>query len=74
MPRAQVNRFQLIAPINAPKITRSSMISGMIMPVPTVWATFMPKNRKAMKLKKAAQNTAYCGRRTRVETIVAIFV
>src|SRR5580704_412868 len=28
MPSAQVNRFQLIAPINAPKITRSSMISG----------------------------------------------
>ena len=25
-----------------------------------------------MKLKKAAQNTAYCGRRTRVETIVAM--
>jgi hypothetical protein len=48
------------------------MISGVIMPVPTVWATFRPKNRKATKLKKAAQNTAYCGGRTRVETIVAM--
>jgi hypothetical protein len=42
------------------------------MPVPRVSATWSPKNRKAMKLKKAAQNTAYCGRSTRVETIVAI--
>ena len=25
-----------------------------------------------MKLKKAAQRTAYCGRRTRVETMVAM--
>ena len=25
-----------------------------------------------MKLKKAAQNTAYCGRSTRVDTMVAI--
>ena len=25
-----------------------------------------------MKLKKAAQTTAYCGRRTRVETMVAM--
>src|SRR5262245_61544418 len=42
------------------------------MPRPTVSATCRPKNRKAMKLKNAAQATAYCGRSTRVETIVAI--
>ena len=40
-----------------------------MMPVPIVWATCRPKNRKAMKLKKAAQNTAACGGSTRVETI-----
>ena len=51
MPRAQVRQFQLIAPINAPKITRSSMISGVIMPVPTVWATF---RRGWKKLKASA--------------------
>jgi len=31
-----------------------------------------PKNRKAIKLKKAAHSTAYCGFSTRVETIVAM--
>ena len=58
MPSTQVSRFQTIAPISAPKITRSSMTSGVTMPVPTVLATCRPKNRKAMKLKKAAQTTA----------------
>src|SRR5262245_36611878 len=42
------------------------------MPRPTVSATCRPKNRKAMKLKNAAQPTANCGRSTRVETMVAI--
>ena len=50
--------FQMIAPISAPKITRASTTSAAMMPVPIVWATCRPKNRKAMKLKKAAQNTA----------------
>ena len=31
---------------------------GEMMPLPTVLATCRPKNRKAMKLKKAAQSTA----------------
>src|SRR5918993_5081336 len=43
-----------------------------MMPVPMVCATLRPKNRKAMKLKNAAQATAYCGRNTRVDTIVAM--
>jgi len=37
-----------------------------------VFATWSPNTRKAIKLKKAAQITAYFGERTRVETTVAI--
>ena len=40
--------------------------------MPIVLATERPKNRKATKLKNAAQSTAQCGRSTRVETMVAI--
>ncbi len=58
MPPHQVIRFQEIAPISAPKITRASTISALTMPVPTVCATCSPKNRKAMKLKNAAHITA----------------
>ena len=58
MPAHQVIRFQQIAPISAPKITRPSMISAVTMPTPTVCATCRPKNRNAMKLKNAAQITA----------------
>ena len=72
MPSPQVMTFQTIAPISAPKITRGSMTETSTMPVPMVCATCRPKNRKAMKLKKAAQATAYCGRSTRVETMVAM--
>src|SRR3954452_5362179 len=53
-------------------MTRASTRVGSTIPVPSVWATCSPKNRKAMKLKKAAQNTAYRAGRTRVETMVAI--
>src|SRR5437762_4325983 len=62
----------MIAPISAPNTTRASTTSAATMPVPTVWATCNPKNRKAMKLKNAAQPTAYCGLSTRVDTTVAI--
>jgi hypothetical protein len=72
MPKSQVTIFQTIAPISAAKMTRGETMSGSMIPVPSVSATCRPKNRKAMKLKKAAHTTAYCGRRTRVETIVAI--
>ena len=58
MPPHQVIRFQAIAPISAPKITRASTTSAATMPVPTVSATCRPKNKNAMKLKKAAQMTA----------------
>src|SRR6476469_6498782 len=68
----QVNRFHTMAPINAPKMTCPSTMSGEIIPVPTVCATCKPKNKKAMKLKNAAQTTATLGERTGVETPVAI--
>jgi hypothetical protein len=68
----QVMRFQEIAPISAPKITRQSTTSGAMRPVPIVCATCSPKNRKAMKLKNAAKTTAMPGDSTRVETTVAI--
>ena len=72
MPSAQVTRFQTMAPTSAAKITWASTIAGSMMPVPMVLATCSPNTMKAMKLKNAAQNTAYCGRSTRVETMVAI--
>src|SRR6185436_15573303 len=48
------------------------MIDGSTMPLPMVAATCRPKNRNAMKLKKAAQITAACGLIAPVETIVAM--
>ena len=62
MPSTQVSTFQTIAPIRAAKITEAVMMSASTMPLPIVVATWRPKNRKAMKLKKAAQATASCGR------------
>ena len=72
MPAHQVTRFQMMAPTSAPKITCGSMAFADTMPTPSVSATCRPKNRKAMKLKNAAHATAYCGRSTRVETMVAM--
>src|SRR5690242_9353190 len=72
MPAHHVIRFQAIAPIRAPKITRASMTSAATMPVPMVWATCTPKTKKAMKLKNAAHATAWRARSTRVDTMVAI--
>ena len=68
----QVSRFHTMAPISAPKMTCPSTMSGEMIPVPTVCATCKPKNKKAMKLKNAAQTTATLGESTRVETTVAI--
>ena len=72
IPRNQVSRFQVIAPISAAKITAGVMIAGSMIPLPIVVATARPKKRKEMKLKKAAQATAIGGLSTRVETTVAI--
>ena len=60
-----------MAPVSAPNTTRASTTSASTMPVPSVCATCRPNTTKAMKLKNAAQATAYCGRSTRVETTVA---
>ncbi len=42
------------------------------MPLPSVFATCVPRTKAATKLKNAAQTTAFCGESTRVETTVAI--
>ena len=72
MPKPQVIKFQTIAPISAAKITCASITLGSMIPVPMVCATLSPNTPNATKLKNAAHNTAYCGRSTRVDTIVAI--
>ena len=61
-----------MAPISAARITAGSITSGSTRPVPMVVATCRPKNRKAMKLKKAAHRTATLGDSTRVDTTVAM--
>src|SRR5437660_5362928 len=71
MPKNQVTRFQTMAPVSAPNTTRATTISASTVPVPSVCATSSPNTRNAMKLKHAAQPTAYCGRSTRVDTMVA---
>ena len=72
MPNHQVIKFQEMAPPSAPNITALSIISFEIIPFPTVLATCRPKNKKATKLKNAAQTTAACGVSNRVETISAM--
>ena len=42
------------------------------MPLPSVFATWVPSTNAATKLKNAAHTTAFWGERTRVETTVAI--
>jgi hypothetical protein len=58
MPASQVMTFQAIAPISAPKISRSVTNETATMPEPMVLATCRPKNRKAMKLKSRGPGTA----------------
>src|SRR5665213_1168553 len=72
IPSRLVMTCQVIAPDSAPKITRASITLACTMPRPTVSATCRPNTRKAMKLKNAAAATAYCGRKTRVDTMVAM--
>jgi len=71
-PMYQVKRFQPMAPIRAAKMTGGLTTEMSINPAPTVSATRVWTIRKAAKLKKAAQMTAWRGVRTRVETTVAI--
>ena len=71
-PYHHVNKFQIIAAINAAAITVRLIASVLITPFPIVVATFNLKMRNAMKLKNAAIVTAAIGESTFVETIVAI--
>ena len=64
-------RSQPIAPTSAAKIDALSKVPGTVT-CEIVSATFVPKNRKAAKLKNAAHATACRGVRTRVDTTVAI--
>src|SRR6185436_1473986 len=71
-PAHQVSRSHTIAP-RRPAVTTGSVIaSGCTTPRPIVLATWVSKMRKATKLKKAAQITAWKGRSTRVLTTVAM--
>ncbi|OPY16238.1 MAG: hypothetical protein A4E74_01962 [Syntrophus sp. PtaB.Bin075] len=71
-PKYQVMRFQIMAALSVAKMSRLSIMRGSMMPVPIVLATGTPIKRKAIKLKNAAQRTAYFGESTRVETTVAM--
>ena len=62
----------MIAPNSPAKITAKLTTLMSTSPEPTVLATAVPKVKAAMKLKNAAQITAFPGVRTRVETTVAI--
>ena len=64
--------FQMMAPLNAPKMTLPSTTPVATIPVPSVRATCNPNTANAMKLKNAPHMTAVCGRSTRVATTVAI--
>lgn len=70
-PRYHVIKFQSIAPQTPASTTVGVIVFTSIIPFPIVLATVVPKIRKAMKLKNAAQKTACWGLRTLVDTMVA---
>ena len=61
-----------MAPVSPAKITVSVTTLRSTIPEPTVCATAVPNPNAAMKLKNAAQTTAFPGDKTLVETTVAI--
>jgi hypothetical protein len=71
-PKYQVIMFQTIAPPIPARITVVVTVLISIIPLPMVLATVVPNMRKATKLKKAAQMTAFRGDKTLVETMVEI--
>ena len=73
MPKYQVIRFQTIAPTRPAKTTpRLARPGGRpMMPLPTVAATFPPRN-EPIRLPTAAMTSAIRGVSARVETEVAI--
>ena len=70
-PRAQVIRFQTIAPTSAATTTPWVVVSSWTRPDPIVLATAVPANAP-MKLNAAAIAMACRGWRARVATDVAI--
>lgn len=68
----QVSIFQTIAHIKAQNITIGVTILISIIHFPIVFATSVQTMKTAIKLKLAAQRTAYFGERTLVDTTVAI--
>ena len=72
-PFHQVSRFHPIAPTRAaPTSQRPSIPSGASMiPLPTVWATLVPKNAPT-RLATAAISSAMRGVSARVDTDVAM--
>ena len=71
-PSHHVMMSHAIAPTRPAKITALLSTAGFTTSFAIVAATFVPKIRKAAKLKNAAHTTACCGESTRVETTVAI--
>src|SRR4029453_2917577 len=65
-------RFHAMAPTRPASITSGVTIERSIIPLPRVFATWVPSTNAATKLKNAAQSTATWGVSTRVETTVAI--
>ena|SRR5437773_11560761 len=72
IPKYHVRTFHTIAPRRPPRTTSELTTETSISPFPIVFATAVPKENAATKLKKAAQKTAWNGERTRVDTTVAI--
>jgi aromatic ring hydroxylase len=62
--------FQIMAPPRADRMRRLFTTAGLIIPVPTVLATWTPTKKTAANSKNAAQMTAFLGERTLVDTMV----
>jgi hypothetical protein len=73
-PHHHVHKSQTIAPNRPARTTYWLTESSLIIPLPIVLATAVPRKKAAKKLKAAAQKTASFGERTRVETMVAMLL
>src|SRR5688572_33480188 len=61
-----------MAPTRPARMTSWVTTERSIIPLPIVFATWVPMTKEATKLKNAAHNTAFCGDSTRVDTTVAM--
>ena len=64
--------FQTIAPISAPKMTRGSMIARLDDALADRLGDVQAEEQEGDEVEERRPGTAYCGRSTRVETMVAI--